>query len=134
MTNKRSNEALDAPALKRRKTDEKRHKRAPQKPPTMENDIWISRKTPFPAICKRSWKLWTASHIKTFYIHALGAAIPLAVNVALELQKKTLGQATWTITTNTVELVDDLTIGDDESVEKRNNSAIHIKIHKPTKR
>ena len=66
-------------------------------------------------------------------LHALGAAITKAVEIALHVQSKSLDKIVFEITTSTERLIDDIIPDDldlDIEMEERLNSAIHIKLRK----
>ncbi|TPX70589.1 hypothetical protein SpCBS45565_g01658 [Spizellomyces sp. 'palustris'] len=110
-----------------------RHKRAPPRPPTLANDIYVSRKSQFVALSKRAQKLLDSSDFTFLTIHGLGAAINRAIELALYLREKNPDRITWTITTSSVILVDDIEPEDVEAdvyTEPRQNSAIHIRVVK----
>ena len=66
------------------------------------------------------------------YLHALGAAIPRALNLALKIQKFFGNRVTLDTTTSTVELTDDFEPRTDNGGEggsrTRHNSGVYIKI------
>ena len=64
--------------------------------------------------------------IQEFTIHGLGAAIQMAVKLALNLKDQR--PVDWIITTDSVELIDDII--SNGTTQKRINSAIHICIKK----
>ncbi|KAJ3289093.1 ribonucleases P/MRP protein subunit pop7, partial [Borealophlyctis nickersoniae] len=95
--------------------------------------IYVSRKTAFAAYCKRAQKIIDSPDFTFLVIHGLGAAITRAIEVALFVKQKNPTSVSWTVTTSTVSLVDDMETEDlDEDVktETRDNSAIHIRIVK----
>ncbi|KAJ3277530.1 ribonucleases P/MRP protein subunit pop7 [Borealophlyctis nickersoniae] len=111
----------------------RRHKRAPQRAPTLETDIYVSRKTAFAAYCKRAQKIIDRSDFTFLVIRGLGTAITRAIEVALFVKQKNPTSVSWTVTTSTVKLVDDMEtedLDDDVKTETRENSAIHIRIVK----
>ncbi|KAJ3046227.1 ribonucleases P/MRP protein subunit pop7 [Rhizophlyctis rosea] len=113
--------------------DRKRHKRAPQRPPTLETDIYVSKKSNFAGYASRAQKLLDRKDITHLTIHGLGAAITRAINLALYLKEKNPDAFSWTITTSSVKLYDDVEpedVDDDLTTDVRTNSAIHIKIVK----
>ncbi|KAJ3020438.1 UNVERIFIED_CONTAM: hypothetical protein HDU68_010177 [Siphonaria sp. JEL0065] len=107
------------------------HKRVPQRKPTLESDVFVSRKSNFKALVKRcETRLKKDNHV---VVHGLGAAVSKAVSVALAVQEA-LTDIVLDTTTSTVNLIDDL-IDDldedkDDTVNERKNSAIHIRISK----
>lgn len=71
------------------------------------------------------------------YLHALGAAIPRALNLALKVKKNYGDRVTLDTATNTVELTDDFervtaaeesTAGGSGSQRSRLNSGVYVKI------
>ncbi len=105
-------------------------KRLPRRLPKRKNDIYVSNKTDFKAQEARCHKLLDTG-VNEIHIHGLGAAVNRAVNLALQLQKSSLGTFQMSVHTSTVDLTDDLEpTGDDAEPETRDrhNSAIHIKI------
>ncbi|KAI8833205.1 hypothetical protein BC829DRAFT_408008 [Chytridium lagenaria] len=106
------------PKTKPKPTPILRSKRSIQRAPTLLTDIYISRKSVFPALLKRAIKLLKSKN-PFITIHGMGAAVNKAIEVALK------------ILTSTVELVDDVVDEEeDEMTVERRNSAIHIKIYK----
>ena len=67
------------------------------------------------------------------YLHSLGAAIPRALNLALQIQKNNCDVVALDTATSTVELTDDFEPIHPESgpqfQQSRYNSAVHIKIY-----
>ena len=67
------------------------------------------------------------------YLHSLGAAIPRALNLALQIQKNNCDTIALDTATSTVELTDDFEPIHPESgpqyQQSRYNSAVHIKIY-----
>ncbi|KAI9094034.1 ribonuclease P protein subunit p20 [Phlyctochytrium arcticum] len=110
-----------------------RHKRAPQRAPTLANDIYVSRKSNFIGLLKRGQKILDDEQYTTLTIHGLGAAMKRAIELALRLKEDNLDRISWTIETSTVNLVDDVEpedVDDDLVSETRQNSSIHICIRK----
>lgn len=105
-------------------------KRLPRKLPKRKCDVYVNRKTDFKAQTERCQKMLDAG-IPELHIHGLGAAINRAMNLALQLQEKSMGSIQLAVNTSTVELVDDYEpMNDDAEPEsrERNNSAVHIKL------
>ena len=68
------------------------------------------------------------------YLHALGAAIPRALNLALKVKKNYGDRVTLDTATNTVELTDDFERVDESSTtggqsRTRLNSGVYVKIN-----
>ena len=67
------------------------------------------------------------------YLHSLGAAIPRALNLALQIQKNNFDSVSLDTATSTVELTDDFEPIQADSgphfQQSRYNSAVHIKIY-----
>lgn len=97
---------------------------------TLKTDIYVSRKSAYPALLKRATQLLEDNTIKSFVIHGMGAALNRAIELALELQQSYPQRFKWDITTDTVKLIDDVEEEASSSVETRCNSAIHIAINK----
>ncbi|KAJ3183200.1 ribonucleases P/MRP protein subunit pop7 [Gaertneriomyces sp. JEL0708] len=110
-----------------------RHKRPPQRAPTLSNDIYVSRKSSFLALAKRAQKLLDGKEFTFLTIHGMGAALNRAIQLALHLREKNNSRISWTITTSSVTLIDDVEpedVDDETACEVRQNSAIHIRIVK----
>ncbi|RKP27752.1 hypothetical protein SYNPS1DRAFT_20805 [Syncephalis pseudoplumigaleata] len=110
-------------------------KRAPQRPATKANDIYVTRKSSFRGQLARAKKLLASkeSRFDTVIIHGLGAAIGRAIELATAVESSMHHQVTLDTTTSTVSLVDDLYPSDQESMpsaQERFNSAIHITIRR----
>ncbi|KAJ3295935.1 ribonucleases P/MRP protein subunit pop7 [Rhizoclosmatium sp. JEL0117] len=111
-------------------------KRAPQRKPTLESDVYVSRKSNFKAVCKRCETLLKTQKVSHVMVHGLGAAVTKAVSIALAV-KDSMPGIELHVTTSTVNLIDDVINEDDEDaddqVNERKNSAIHIRITRTTK-
>jgi len=115
-------------------------KRLPPSFPKRNIDIYITNKTHPKAQFERCQQLIQSGE-SVVYLHALGAAIPRALNLALKLQKFYGEQVTLETTTSTVELTDDFERvsnnaenagGGGANTRTRPNSGIYVKIsHKP---
>jgi len=127
-------------------------KRLPPTLPKRNSDVYVTNKTNFKAQLNRCQRLIdegllisNTDNIKTkedicnkvvlVYLHALGAAIPRALNLALQLQRNYGPRVILDTATSTVELTDDFEpVSHDNSNSKetvtqtRYNSAVHIKI------
>jgi ribonuclease P/MRP protein subunit RPP20 len=111
---------------------EKRTRRKVLKPPTVETDIYVSKKTIIPAQLERITQLFENGNA-VVSVHGLGVAIITAIQVALRYRQQ-YPLVQWNIETNTVQLVDDVEGADmdqDAYVSTRSNSAIHIHLRKP---
>lgn len=109
-------------------------KRLPRTFPKRPNDVYISKKTNFKAQMIRCQTFLDNGN--KVYIHALGAAINRAVNLALQLKANGCGSVEISTNTSTVYLTDDLEPTNDKleyETLKRTNSAIHIKVYRPPK-
>ncbi|KAI8898273.1 hypothetical protein BC833DRAFT_590430 [Globomyces pollinis-pini] len=107
----------------------RRTKRAPIRPATIESDIYVSRKTIIPTQLKRVETLFKKNH-KYLTVHGLGFAIQKAVQLSLAIKAK-YPNVELDVQTSTVTLIDDITpvdLDEDDEVDTRNNSSIHIKI------
>jgi ribonuclease P/MRP protein subunit RPP20 len=110
----------------------KRHKRAPVRTPTLETDLYLTRKSLLKVQIARIKKLFKQDK-KFVTIHGLGGAINKAVELAY-LFREEHSNVKWEITTSSVKLFDDLEANDldeDSTVAVRTNTAIHIKVFKP---
>lgn len=113
-------------------------KRLPHSMPKRKNDLYVTRKTCFAAQQKRCHKLLYSDYNEIF-IHGLGAAIPRAMNLALQLKMEGHGSLEVSCHTDTVYLVDDLEYEESETnplsgqvrSQKRLNSAVHIRVYRP---
>ncbi|CAG8451428.1 6711_t:CDS:2 [Ambispora leptoticha] len=107
-------------------------KRAPQRPATMPFDIYISYGKPnFIGQLERAKKLLLQERYPKIIVHALGPAIPKAINLVMQLNEITHNQIEYKATTNTVSLFDDIEPEDEEQdyeIQKRYNSAVHIQV------
>ncbi|KAJ3238473.1 hypothetical protein HDU81_007742 [Chytriomyces hyalinus] len=106
-------------------------KRGVQRRATLATDVFVSRKSSFPALLKRCAALRAKDGFSSFSIHGLGAAVAKAVSLALAF-KDLNDDIDFDISTSTVNLIDDVIEEDDEdkedSVNERKNSAIHIRV------
>ena len=126
--------AEDTKATPDKKSGQLRHKRASIRPPTLKNDIYISRKSSFPALERRAKKLMKDPTVAEIHIHGMGAAMNRAVELALELRRSCPDAFETRVDTSTVDLIDDVIEQDEKEsslkVETRSNSAIHIHLTK----
>ncbi len=105
-------------------------KRLPPLLPKRPNDVYVTNKTSFKAQLDRCQTLIEKGESE-IYLHSLGAAIPRALNLSLQIQKANSNTVTLETQTSTVELTDDfepITNEGTESSQSRLNSAVHIKI------
>jgi len=130
-------------------------KRLPPSLPKRSSDIYVTNKTHFKVQLNRCERLiddgiavledTTGSKNKEatiekqalVYLHSLGAAIPRALNLALQLQRRYGSRIQLDTTTSTVELTDDFepiifdagnSTGKETITRSRYNSAVHVKI------
>ncbi|XP_043280569.1 ribonuclease P protein subunit p20 [Venturia canescens] len=106
-------------------------KRIPLCFPKRNKDIYITNRTSFKAQLNRCEKLLVSGQPELI-IHALGAAINRACNLALQLKNNHCGTLELDINTSTVDLIDDLEpLYDDGDYEinNRQNSSIHIRVY-----
>lgn len=108
-------------------------KHPPPRQPAQSHDVYVNNNSHFLAQLDRAQRVMEShDHV---CIHGLGAAIPLAINLALELQQRVHETFTVSAATSTVELVDDVvTSSGDVGVSTRNNSAIHITVSRSQRR
>ncbi|GAB1603033.1 ribonuclease P protein subunit p20-like [Argonauta hians] len=109
-------------------------KRLPRTFPKRPNDVYITKKTNFKAQMIRCQTF--IDNGNKVYIHALGAAINRAVNLALQLKANGCGSVEISTNTSTVFLTDDLEPTNDKleyETLTRKNSAIHIIVYRPQK-
>lgn len=81
-------------------------KRLPPSLPRRPIDVYVTNKTAFKAQLERCQGLIDKGEPE-IYLHSLGAAIPRALNLALQLQKDNSATVTLDTVTSTVELTDD---------------------------
>lgn len=128
-------------------------KRLPPSLPKRNSDVYVTNKTHFKAQLNRCERIIdegiiagdTVACLKEkasekpvlLYLHSLGAAIPRALNLALQLQRRYGSRIHLDTTTSTVELTDDFepivfeNLNSDANApltRTRYNSAVHIKI------
>ncbi len=104
----------------------------PLKQATLENDIYISRKSNYKALERRALFLCDSKKYTEFTLHGLGAVIPRAIEISTKLQLKRPGALLCTVQTSTVHLVDEMVIDKDEETSQqiRLNSSISIHFKK----
>ena len=115
-------------------------KRLPPTLPRRPIDIYITNKTAFKAQIERCQSLLDKGEPE-IYLHSLGAAIPRALNLALQIQKNNCNTFGLDTATSTVELTDDFEAIHPNSEssgqqhhhhhqqQSRYNSAVHIRIY-----
>ncbi|KAG0744238.1 hypothetical protein G6F57_007631 [Rhizopus arrhizus] len=84
------------------------HKRKPQRPASVSNDIYISSKSKSSAIVNRIKRLMLKENQKTITIHGLGAMVLRATSIALKAQEDLNDQISLKPTTETISLIDDI--------------------------
>ncbi|KAK9763798.1 hypothetical protein K7432_009217 [Basidiobolus ranarum] len=105
------------------------HKRTPQRPATLNTDIYVSSKQSFGSQLQRIKVLLLEKRVSTVTIHGLGKALGKAILLATTLKEVLHDQVVLETTTSSVKLVDDIIPEDEEEDLKTNvrtNSAIHI--------
>mmetsp|Transcript_8719 Transcript_8719/g.9959 ORF Transcript_8719/g.9959 Transcript_8719/m.9959 type:complete len:146 (+) Transcript_8719:74-511(+) len=100
-------------------------------------DLFVSRKKHlFGAYCRRTIDTLLCKRkdgIHSVTIHGLGAAVLVACKVALWVERRIKGKVVKTITTSTVELLDEKLDREEGAacslrLKSRHNSAIHIQL------
>ncbi|XP_077290774.1 ribonuclease P protein subunit p20 [Arctopsyche grandis] len=107
-------------------------KRLPARPPIQDNAIYITKKTNFKAQLEKCSQL-LLNGADQVLLHALGAAVCRAINLALQLEATFHGTCKVEVNTSTVDLIDDFepTVDDGEfKSQVRQNSAVHIRIYR----
>ncbi|KAI8050987.1 hypothetical protein BDF22DRAFT_694278 [Syncephalis plumigaleata] len=100
-------------------------KRAPQRPATKANDIYVTRKSSFHGQLARAKKLLASNEprFETIIVHGLGAAIPRAIELATAIETSMRHQYfRYDIYPKDQEIM--------PSTQERFNSAIHIAIRR----
>lgn len=108
-----------------------REKRPPVKPSTGQADIYVTRNSSFIAQLQKCRRL-LAKGLPEIYVHAIGPAMPRAINLALTLAEESCGTLALNTSTSTVRVVDDLMPDDEEDMprsEVRMKSAVNIRVH-----
>ncbi|KAJ2496725.1 hypothetical protein IWW47_003747 [Coemansia sp. RSA 2052] len=137
-------DSADAAAAKSQSRDQKRtviegtvKKRKPIRPSVSRSDIYVTREPrKFQALVNRARRLLVDRNYPSVTIHGLGAAIPQAIKVANVVKASLSDQATMDVTTDTVNMYDDIVPTDpseDMVTQVRQNSAIHIRMALPDK-
>uniref|UniRef100_A0A1A9WJT2 Ribonuclease P protein subunit p20 n=1 Tax=Glossina brevipalpis TaxID=37001 RepID=A0A1A9WJT2_9MUSC len=99
-----------------------------------KNDVYVTNKSSLKQQHKRCEDLFN-SGIQEIYVHCVGNAIKQGLNLALNLINNSNGGLSYAVYTSTIRYIDELhPLYDDEdiTIQKRNNSAIHIKIFRNT--
>lgn len=112
----------------------RRTRRVAPHAPVLETDIYVASGSMQRAQLRRAEQLLRDR--KAITIHGLGRMVPRAVELALVLQRR-LGSIECHVTTDTVEVVDDIEPDDPEAdlaTEMRNKSAVHIRVFPATER
>ncbi|XP_076662993.1 ribonuclease P protein subunit p20 [Andrena cerasifolii] len=95
-----------------------------------DGDVYVTNKTNFKAQLKRCEKL-LGDGASELIIHGLGAAVPRACNLALQLREIHYGGVELDAKTSTTSIVDDfepLSDSADYETINRNNSTVHIRV------
>ena len=95
----------------------------------LETDIYVASGSTFRAQVQRAESLLRDK--KTVKIHGLGRMLPRAIDLALAVQHRMGSKVQCRVTTETVEVVDDLEPEDPEedvATQTRSKSAVHITI------
>ncbi|XP_037808350.1 ribonuclease P protein subunit p20 [Lucilia sericata] len=125
-----ANQKIRSQSMKKANYNRNQKKKTPPKVNKRQNDIYITTKSNFKAQQKHCEDLLNAG-IKEIYLHCLGNAILRGLNLASSLVKDSNDALTYAINTSTIHLIDEyhpLSDADDISIQRRNNSAVHIKI------
>eukprot|EP00048_Salpingoeca_helianthica_P003407 m.67104 g.67104 ORF g.67104 m.67104 type:complete len:124 (+) comp12688_c1_seq1:1857-2228(+) len=105
-------------------------KRPPPRETPQKHDIYVNNNSQFLAQLSKAQKALDEG-LDHVTIHGLGAAIPLAINLAMELQRRFDDSLVVSPATSTVELVDDVLLPDGTvTATTRNNSAMHITVRR----
>ena len=95
-----------------------------------DGDVYVTNKTNFKAQLKRCEKL-LSDGASELIVHGLGAAVPRACNLALQLREIHYGGVELDAKTSTTSIVDDfepLSDSADYETINRNNSTVHIRV------
>jgi len=102
-------------------------KRLPPRLPRRDVDVYVTRKTSYPAQLQRCQRLLDRGEPHIF-LHALGAALAQASNLALRLKKDNPELTVETFTAS-VALTDDFEpVRGQADSQQRHNSALHFKL------
>ncbi|KAH9380422.1 ribonuclease P protein subunit p20-like [Haemaphysalis longicornis] len=111
-----------------------RKRKASGQLPRRENDVYVNMSTNFKGQLERCRKLLDSGKTEVF-VHALGAAVGRAINLALQVESHYQGVVELDVRTSTVGVVDDLEpLGDDlePMTQTRQSSAVHIRLFMAT--
>ena len=78
-------------------------KRLPPRYPSRSNDVYVNNKTDFKAQLVRCFKC--LENENCVQIHGLGAAVSIAINLALQVQLKSVVPVNIAVNTSTVNLI-----------------------------
>lgn len=110
-----------------------RHRRVPQRPPALPNEMYVGRSTPFAAQLARAQRLLDSGHDE-IVLRGLGAAIPRAISLAVEIRARALCALAIRASTSTVSLMDDVDEGAGAnarpSVRDRSCSAVELRLQR----
>lgn len=101
--------------------------------PRRDNDVYVNMSTNFKGQLERCRKLFDSGKTELF-VHAMGAAVGRAINLALQLETHYQGLVELDVRTSTVDVVDDLEpLGDElePMTQSRQTSAVHIRLFMP---
>nr|XP_037290275.1 LOW QUALITY PROTEIN: ribonuclease P protein subunit p20-like [Rhipicephalus microplus] len=101
--------------------------------PRRENDLYVNMSTNFKGQLERCRKLIDSGKTEVF-VHAMGAAVGRAINLALQVEANYQGLLEMDVRTSTVGVVDDLEpLADDlePTTQTRQTSAVHIRLFMP---
>uniref|UniRef100_A0A224Z7V7 Ribonuclease P protein subunit p20 n=1 Tax=Rhipicephalus zambeziensis TaxID=60191 RepID=A0A224Z7V7_9ACAR len=101
--------------------------------PRRENDVYVNMSTNFKGQLERCRKLIDSGKTEVF-VHAMGAAVGRAINLALQVESNYQGLLEMDVRTSTVGVVDDLEpLADDlePTTQTRQTSAVHIRLFMP---
>ncbi|KAF9361451.1 ribonucleases P/MRP protein subunit pop7 [Mortierella sp. AD094] len=127
-------EVVDKPETKRArisKDEASLRKRTPLRPQTLVTDIYVTQTSSYKGQLTRAKKLLVEDGHPFIILHAMGAAIERAIGLAMGISNACSGQVRCQTETATVNLVDDVIPTDTEKdleTNKRQNSAVHIRI------
>ncbi|KAF9116437.1 ribonucleases P/MRP protein subunit pop7 [Mortierella sp. AM989] len=127
-------EEIDKPDTKRArisKDEATLRKRAPLRPPTLITDIYVTQTSSYKGQLTRAKKLLIEDGHPFIILHAMGAAIERAINLAMGISNACSGQVRCQTETATVDIVDDvIPVNTERDLETNNrqNSAVHIRV------
>ncbi|CAN8022880.1 hypothetical protein HPB47_025867 [Ixodes persulcatus] len=109
-------------------------KRQPTRLPRRDTDVYVNTSTNFKAQLERCRKLLDSGKTEVF-VHAMGAAVSRAINLALQIQTHFQGLVELDVRTSTVDVVDDVEPQLDELepfTQTRQTSGVHIRLFVPS--